>query len=99
MPKYRIVPAAAAEGITTSLEAPGRAARARGNPGASIAPFCPATWDGQGAPPLGWTLPWVALPEFGGARVAIVATDAFAAGKSEFSGADDSLPLDWEAPS
>lgn len=95
MPKYRILPAAAANGVLNSLDAPGRAARTRGTPGSAIAVLCPATWDGTGAPPIGWTTPHGVLPEAGGARVAIVATDAFAAGRPEFGNAVDQLPGDW----
>lgn len=95
MARYRILPTAAATGVINSLDAPGRAARLRGTPGASIAALSPATWDGTGPAPLGWTTPHGVLPEVGGARVAIVATDAFADGRPEFSGALSALPADW----
>lgn len=95
MAKFRILPAASANGIMSSLDAPGRAARARGRPGRAIGIFVPASWDGTGAPPLGWTLPCGVLFEADGTRAAIVATDAFASGRPEFSGAVDELPLDW----
>lgn len=95
MPVLRILPAAAANGVISSLDASNRAARARGTPGAAIAPLSPATWDGTGAAPLGWTLPCGALLEPGGNRIAIISTDAFASGKSEFSGAVSALPGDW----
>jgi hypothetical protein len=93
--KYRVLPAAAANGILTALDAPGRAARTRGIPGAAIAPLSPGTWAGVGPPPISWTLPTGALYEVGGSRVAIVATNAFADGRPEFSGALDALPEDW----
>lgn len=93
MPKYRILPAAAANGILTALDASRRSARARGLPGANVT--SPATWDGTGEPPVGWTVPCGALPEAGGSRVAIVATDTFAAGRPEFAVAVDTLPVDW----
>lgn len=95
MAKYRILTAAAAPGVIASLDAPGRAARLRGTPGSSIAPLSPATWDGTGSPPVGWTIPNGVLPEAGGSRIAVVATDAFASGRPEFSSALDALPADW----
>jgi hypothetical protein len=95
VPKYRILPAAAANGILTALDAPRRASRTRGIPGAAIALLSPETWSGVGDPPISWTLPSGALYEAGGSRVAIVGTDAFAAGRPEFSGALDALPADW----
>jgi len=95
MAKYRILAAAAAPGVIASLDAPGRAARTRGNPGISIALLSPATWDGTGNAPIGWTTPVGILPEPSGSRIAIVATDAFASGRPEFSSAVDQLPGDW----
>jgi hypothetical protein len=95
MAKYRILAAAAAPGVLASLDAPGRAARVRGTCGSSIGLIVASTWDGAGNAPLGWTLPVGLLPEIGGARIAIVATDTFAAGRPEFSSAVDQLPGDW----
>lgn len=95
MAKFRVLPAAAASGVLTALDAPGRAARVRGTCGSSIDLLVPATWDGNGATPLGWSLPYGVLVEPGGARVAIVATDTFAAGRPEFTVALDALPADW----
>jgi hypothetical protein len=93
MPRYLIRPAAAANGVLVALDAQNRAARARGEPGQNVS--SPVTWDGQGSPPIGWTLPCGALPEVGGSRVAIVASDAFADGKAQFNTALTSLPADW----
>lgn len=97
MPVLRILPAAAANGVITSLDARNRAARLRGTPGSAIAMLSPTTWDGTGASPLGWTLPCGVLLEPGGNRIAIISTDAFASGKSEFSDAVSALPGDWGA--
>lgn len=95
MAKYRILAAAAAPGVMASLDAPGRAARVRGTCGAAANQIVPATWNGVGDPPRGWLLPWGTLAESNGARIAIIATDDFAAGRPEFSGALDGLPADW----
>lgn len=95
MPTLRILPAAAANGVMASLDERNRAARARGTPGAAIAPLSPEVWSGDGESPLGWTLPCGALREPNGNRIAIISTDAFASGKSEFSGAVSALPEDW----
>jgi hypothetical protein len=97
MPVLRILPAAAANGVIALLDAPNRAARLRGTGGSAIAQLSPETWGGAGSAPIGWTLPCGTLFEPGGNRVAIISTDAFASGKSEFSGAVSALPGDWGA--
>jgi hypothetical protein len=97
MTMWIAVPAAAANGIRTALDAQTRSARARAEfVGASIAALVPAVWSGDGLTPIGWTVPIGSLSEPGGTRVAFAATDAFAAGKAQFSGAADALPADWQ---
>lgn len=94
--KVAVFPAGAAVGIITALDALARAAPKRcSRVRASVRAQAPATWDGVGQVPAGWVLPYGVLTEPGGARVAIVATDEFALGKGQFSGALDALPADW----
>lgn len=95
MPKYLIRPAAAAPGVVASLDARNRAAAQRGVPGAAVAALVPETWDRTGNQPFGWPLPCGTLPEAGGGRIAIVATDTFAASNPEFGTALEALPGDW----
>lgn len=96
MTLYFAVAAAAANGIRTALDASNRAARVRADfVGSSIAALVPATWNGAGAVPIGWTIPMGELVEPGGARVAFAGTEAFAAGKPQFNGASNSMPPDW----
>ena len=96
MAKFAIFTAAAAPGVITAIDALARAAPKRcSRVRASVRTQQPATWDGVGAVTVGWLLPYGVLTEPGGARVAIVATDEFAAGKGQFSGALNALPADW----
>jgi hypothetical protein len=97
MAKFIVLSAAAAGGVITALDAQARAAPKRcSRVGVVARAQVPASWDGQGAPPRGWLLPYSVMPELGGARVAIMATDEFAAGKGQFSGALNALPADWK---
>jgi hypothetical protein len=93
MPKFRILPAASANGIMISLNSSIRNSRSRGQVGQAV--VSPETWDGVGEPPIGWTVPCGTLIESGGSRIAIIATDTFAAGHSEFNVATNELPFDW----
>jgi len=96
MTKYRIVTAAAAPGLMTALDTLARSERIRaGLIGSRIGLRSPSTWNGTGAIPPGWTLPYAAIFEAGGGRVALVGTEAFASGKGQFTGAVDELPADW----
>jgi hypothetical protein len=63
--------------------------------GSAIAARVPATWNGQGNPPTGYTVPYGVVEEPNG-RFAIVAEDAFAVGRPDFAAADDKLPDDWD---
>jgi hypothetical protein len=94
--KVIVFPAAAAGGIITALDAlaraePKRCHRVR----ASVRAQQPASWNGVGAVPVGFLLPYGVITEPGGARVAIIATDDFAEGKGQFSSATDALPANW----
>ena len=62
----------------------------------AAAHLVPATWNGSGNPPRGWTVPHATLNEPGSARVAVVVEDDFARGKPDFAGAADGLPADWK---
>ncbi len=96
MARYIVLPAAAASGTITAVDASARAGRARASfVGSSIAQVVPATWNGVGAVPVGWTIPAGVLVESGGTRVAIVGGDAFAGGAPQFNGAATDLPGDW----
>lgn len=97
MPQFIVLPAAAANGVITALDALARAAPKRcSRVGVIARSQVPAIWNGQGAPPRGFLLSYSVITELGGARVAIMATDEFAAGKGQFSGALDALPADWK---
>jgi hypothetical protein len=64
----------------------------------AAAKLVPATWNGQGSPPPGWSVPYGVENEPGNERVAIVVEDDFARGKPDFAGAADRLPDDWSRP-
>lgn len=72
------------------------AARRATHIGGAIASKVPATWNGTGAVPTGWTIPYGEEVQPLTGRVAIVAEDAFAAGQADFAGATSALPNDWE---
>jgi hypothetical protein len=61
--------------------------------GSSVASLVPPVWSGTGPVPVGWLIPCGTLTEPGGLRVAVVATDAFAASDARFV---RDLPADWQ---
>jgi len=72
------------------------AARRATHVGSNVAHLVPATWDGQGRPPPGYTIPMGTENEPDDGRVAIVVEDDFARNKTDFVGALDALPVDWK---
>lgn len=58
--------------------------------------FVPATWNGQGRVPPGFTVPYGLEHEPGNGRVAIIAEDGFAQGQPDFTSAPSKLPDDWD---
>lgn len=64
--------------------------------GSAIAARVPATWNGVGNPPTGWTIPYGFEEEPGNGRFAITADDDFAVGKPDFAGAANDLPANWD---
>lgn len=63
--------------------------------GSDIARLVPASWDGTGRVPTGYTVPYGVETEAKSTRIAIIVDDDFARNKADFVGAADALPADW----